>query len=184
MYELPAVMTLSRRSGESQEFLIRQCTDTDIFRVMRMQRDICEAIGDPGIYSLVDEEEVLESLKLDHCFGAFADGRLAGFTMMIDNRISHRNYGTYLDYPPERQKTCVSMEISIVDDEFRGFGLQKLFVRLREDAAARLGAEEALVTIGPDNKYSLANLQASGYEIVCTKPLYEGAMRHILRKQF
>ena len=78
----------------------------------------------------------------------------------------------------------MSIEISMVDDDYRGYGLQKLFVNLREEEGRRDGATEALVTIAPGNKYSLANLQASGYEIVCTKPLYEGAMRHILRKQF
>lgn len=184
MYELPAVMPLSRRSGETEDFLIRACRDTDLFAILNMQERISEAIDDPEIYAMVEEEDILESLQKDCCFAAYAGGRLAGFTMMIANRVSPRNYGTYLDYPLEKQKTCVSMEISIVDPAYRGFGLQKLFVRLREDAAARMGAKEALVTIGPDNSYSLNNLLDSGYEIVTTRPLYEGAVRHILRKQF
>ena len=75
------------------------------------------------------------------------------------------------------------MEITIVDESCRGFGLQKLFVALREEKARSLGATEAMVTIGPDNKYSLQNLLDSGYEIIDTRALYEGAMRHILRKQ-
>ena len=62
------------------------------------------------------------------------------------------------------------------------YGLQKYFVRLREEIARKLGAREALVTIGPDNEYSLRNLIESGYEIIDTRTLYEGAPRHILRK--
>jgi hypothetical protein len=70
-----------------------------------------------------------------------------------------------------------------VDDEFRGYGLQKQFVTLREEEALRAGAAEALVTIAPGNDYSLANFINSGYTIIETKPLYEGAVRHILSKQ-
>jgi hypothetical protein len=40
-----------------------------------------------------------------------------------------------------------------------------------------------LVTIAPGNEYSLANLVNAGYEIIETRPLYEGAVRHILSKQ-
>jgi L-amino acid N-acyltransferase YncA len=53
---------------------------------------------------------------------------------------------------------------------------------MREELARHMGAEEVLVTISPKNERSLANMQYEGFEIVCTKPLYQGAMRHILRK--
>ncbi len=182
MNQFPKTITLSRKSGQSQEFLIRRCVDTDLFDIMRFQRKIYEDLSDPGIYALVDEEDVLESLKLDHCFGVYLDGRLVAFTMMIANRRSYRNYGSYIGYTPHQQRKCVSMEITIVDETCRGYGLQKYFVRLREEIARKLGAREALVTIGPDNEYSLRNLIESGYEIIDTRTLYEGAPRHILRK--
>ncbi|MBQ9015637.1 MAG: hypothetical protein IJ109_05890 [Firmicutes bacterium] len=179
---LPATVTLSRRSGEERTFLIRRCEETDLFQILMLQQRIAEDLSDPGIYVLVDEEDILESLKKDYCCGVYLDGRIVAFTMMIANRVSPRNYGSYVGYGPQRQAKCVSMEITIVDEPCRGFGMQRLFVQLREEAARQMGAEEALVTIGPDNKYSLQNLIDSGYEIIETRPLYEGAMRHILRK--
>lgn len=181
--KLPATLTLSRRSGETQEFLLRQCEETDLFKIVLFQQKIYEDLSDPGIYALVDEEDILDSLRNDYCYAVFREGKLVAFTMMIANRISPRNYGSYVGYSPEQQKKCVSMEITIVDESCRGFGLQKLFVALREETASSLGATEAMVTIGPDNKYSLQNLLDSGYEIIDTRVLYEGAMRHILRKQ-
>jgi GNAT superfamily N-acetyltransferase len=117
MYSNPEKITLSRRTGEREEFLIRRCT-----------------------------------------------------------------YGTYIGYPEERQKVCVSFEISMVDKAYRGYGLQRYFIEMREELARHMGAEEVLVTISPKNERSLANMQYEGFEIVCTKPLYQGAMRHILRK--
>ena len=82
----------------------------------------------------------------------------------------------------ERLPKCVSLEITIVDSTYRGYGLQRLFVKIREEEAKRHDAEESFVTIAPGNEYSLKNFLKSGYEIVETRPLYERAVRHILRK--
>ena len=174
--------TLLRHSGKEETFLIRRCIETDLSNIMKLQLKVYNELSDPGLYALVSEEDIHESLIEDYCYGTYHDDRLVAFTMMIANRISHRNYGTYIGYPKERLPKCVSLEITIVDSAYRGFGLQRLFVRIREEEAKRHGAEEALVTIAPNNDYSLNNLLKSGYEIIETRPLYEGAMRHILRK--
>lgn len=179
----PKTITLSRSSGQEEEFLIHRCTETDLSDIMGLQYKIAESLPDPGLYAVLEEEGVHESLLEDYCFGAYCKGRLAGFTMMVANRVSPRNYGAYVGYPEERQKQCVTMELTIVDDDFRGYGLQKYFVNLREEEARRAGATEALVSIAPGNKYSLDNLINTGYTIVETRPLHEGKLRHILSKQ-
>ena len=183
MCNYPKTITLSRSSGQEEEFLIRRCSEADLNDVMDLQYKIKESLPDPGLYAVLEEEGVHESLCEDYCFGAYCNGRLAGFTMMVANRVSPRNYGAYIGYPEERQKQCVTMELTIVNDDFRGYGLQKFFVNLREEEARRAGATEALVSIAPDNKYSLDNIISSGYEIVDTRPLHEGAIRHILSKK-
>ena len=182
MCEYPKTITLSRSSGQEKEFLIRRCTEADLLDVTKLQLKVYEGLPDPGLYAPLEEEFVRESLLEDYCFGAYSEGRLAGFTMMVANRVSDRNYGSYVGYSEERQKKCVTMELSIVDSEFRGYGLQKLFVAIREEEARRAGATEALVSVAPDNEYSLANLINSGYVIIDTRPLHEGEIRHILSK--
>ena len=183
MCEYPKKITLSRRDGQEKEFLIRRCTEADLSDIMNLQLKVYEGLPDPGLYAIVEEDHIHESILEDYCFGTFCDGKLVGFTMMIANRVSYRNYGTYVGYPEEGQRECVSMEISLVDDAFRGFGLQKLFVAIREEEARKAGATESLVTIAPGNKYSLNNLIDTGYDIIETRPLYEGAVRHILSKK-
>lgn len=182
MTDYPKRITLSRNSGQKMGFEIRRCAESDLKDILDLQLKVYRDLCDPGLYALVDEKDIHESLLEDHCYGTYHDGRLVAFTMMIGNRISGRNYGTYVGYPPERQKDCVSLEISLVDRDYRGFGLQRLFVSLREEIAKAHGAKEALVTIAPENAYSLNNLLDSGYEIIDTRPLYEGAARHILKK--
>lgn len=196
MDQFPQRITLSRHNGQEQTFLIKRCDEKDLFDILKLQRRIDRDLSDPGLYALVDEEDILESLKQDFCLGVYledttaipAEAELVGrgphlvaFTMMVTNRVSLRNYGSYVGYPAERQKNVVSMEITIVDAPCRGFGMQRLFVELREAAANEMGATEAMVTIGPNNKYSLDNLLYEGYEIIETRPLY-GTVRHILRK--
>ena len=183
MCEYPKAITLSRKSDQKQDFLIRRCTEADLSDIMTLQQKVYEDIGNPDLYAIVPEENIHESILKDYCFGTYVNDRLIAFTMMIANRISYRNYGTYVGYPEDRQAECVSLEITLVYNEFRGYGLQKLFVALREEEALRVGATEALVTIAPGNEYSLANFINSGYTIIETKPLYEGAVRHILSKQ-
>ena len=164
MSDFPKTLTLSRRSGQQ----------------------ICnKTISLSKTHIIIKDEagEIVESLKLDHCYGVYLDDKLVAFTMMIDNRCSVRNYGNLVGYTPEQQRKCVSMEITIVDEPCRGYGLQRYFVELRERIARNLGATEAMVTIGPENQYSLRNLIKEGYEIIDTRRMYEGAMRHILRKK-
>ena len=174
--------TLLRHSGQEEEFLIRRCTEADLSDIMNLQQKVYDELAAPELYAIVEEPEIHESLLEDYCYVTYHNGNMVAFTMMIANRISHRNYGTYIGYPEERLPKCVSLEITLVDSAYRGFGLQRLFVKIREEEAKRHGAEEALVTIAPTNEHSLNNFLKSGYEIIETKPLYDGAVRHILRK--
>jgi len=182
MRQFQKTIKITRKNGEEQEFVLRRCDEEDLHDIMHLQSKIFHEVSDPGIYSVVRAEDIIESLKKDYCYGVYLEDQLVAFTMMISNRVSSRNYGSYLGYPPKRQEKCVSLEISIVDEPCRGFGIQRYFVVLREDIARRKGATEALVTIGPSNEHSLNNLIMSGYKIIDTRPLYEGAMRHILQK--
>ena len=122
MTEYPKTITLSRSTGESMDFVIRRCEEKDLDAILALQLVVFEQLCDQSVYALVGEKEIHESLLEDYCFGTYHDDELVAFTMMIANRISHRNYGTYVGYPEERQAKCVSMEITLVDDRYRGFG--------------------------------------------------------------
>ena len=175
-------ITLSRRSGETCIFELRRCSEADLADIMDLQQQVCERLQDPDIYVPISEDDFRESLMLDHFFGVYHDGKLIAATLMIDNRVSHRNYGTYIGYPPEKLPDCVSMETTFVDEAYRGFSLQQHFTALRENYAREMGATEAFVTISPRNEHSLRNLMSMGYDILETRPLYGDAIRHILRK--
>ena len=79
-------ITLSRRSGQTMDFEIRRCTEKDLNDILKLQLKVYNDLCDPGLYALVGEEEIHESLLSDYCYGTYHDDRLVGFTMMIANR--------------------------------------------------------------------------------------------------
>ena len=193
-----SIVTLSRRSGESETFIIRRCGEGDLADIMALQQSVYDALEDKTLCVPSDEPDVAESLREDYCLGAYvcsdteqsdsgtnADKNcmLAAVTIMVVNRVSPRNYGKYVGYDEEGQRRCVSMDVTMVAPEYRGYGLQKTFVSMREEEARRLGATEALVTISPDNTHSIDNFLKSGYEVLRTCPVYGDLVRSILRKE-
>lgn len=184
MMQLPCDMEMSRKSGETKVFTLRRCDESDVDAIVKLQQDVYDALPDKSIFVNTKPEEFLESVKLDYCF-CFMDGdEMAAFTLGVSGRVSYRNYGEYLDYDDEHLMKTTSMDTSFVSPKYRGFGLQKFFFELREEAAKEDGCTEAVTTIAPDNEFSLANAYKTGYEVVKTMTIYGGLERCILRKIF
>lgn len=184
MMKLPCEMEMSRKSGETRTFVLRQCHEDDVDAIVALQQAVYDALPDKSIFVLTKPDEFRESVELDYCF-CFMDGdTMAAFTLGVSGRVSYRNYGEYLNYDEEHLKRTASMDTSFVSPEYRGFGLQKFFFELREEAAKEDGCTEAVTTIAPDNEFSLANAYKTGYEIAETQEIYGGLKRCILRKVF
>ena len=49
--------------------------------------------------------------------------------------------------------------------------------------AEKLGAEEVLATVSPENAFSLRNIISEGFEVVSEKNMYGGYRRYIVRKK-
>ena len=107
---------------------------------------------------------------------------MVGFTLLVRPRISYRNFGKYLEYDDEKLLKCVSLDTSFIMQEYRGFGLQDVFFKLRIEEGIALGAEEALSTISPDNEVSLKNAYANGFEVASKLEIYDGLERYILKR--
>ena len=175
-------ITLSHK-GKVAEFMIRPCSIKDFSSIMRLQTSVWENLPSNDLFVFTEAEDIKESLEIDFCIGVFFDNELVAFSLMVKNRLSHRNYGYYLGYDPERLLKCVSFDTTFVSPLFRGFGLQRMLTIIRIDEAIRSGASEALATVSPNNLHSLRNLQNAGFEVIDHQVLYQGKERYILRKQ-
>ena len=199
---------LTGRLGRELELTLRLCTMDDLDPVMDLQDRVVRKIAsdmraekpDPehdsarhfhgqdmrsaGLFISDPREEIQYSLAHDFCVAALDGDRMVGFSLMIADGEGEKNLGNVLGYDEERLKTCVNFETTFVDPEYRGFGLQKLFMEIRTREAIRIGASEALTSVSPDNMRSLANIRAAGFVPVKEVVIYYGLKRLILRKEF
>lgn len=167
------------KRGE-RELLVRRMREDEVDLVMRLQTRVLDTMPDSSLLAETDRDEIAESVQLDLCLGAFDGHRLAAFALMVVNRASEtRNTGQKNGLVPEE---CVSFDTAFVDPDYRGLGLQKYLLSAREEVAHLLGAKYALVTVAPDNEFSLKNVMNHGFEIMARKRLYGNRDRYILKK--
>lgn len=173
-------LTFSGKRGEKR-LLLRAVHAGEVDKVLQLQQRVHDHMPDPSLLAMTDGEEIAESTALDVCLGAFDGDRLAAFALMVVNRESpDRNTGQKNGMNPLE---CVSFDTAFVDPDYRGMGLQRCLLQIRNEIALQLGAKYALVTVDPKNEYSLNNILSQGFEIIARKPLYGGLDRYVLRKE-
>ena len=166
MLKVPCTLTFSRKDGsDPKTFLFRACVPEDV--------------PDAGLLVRVRR---LQSIEKDACLSVFCGDILAAYTLVVANRISPQNLGSYLGYSEEEMKECVTYDTTFVHPDFRGYGLQKQFIAWKDEEGRRMGAKWALCTVSPDNPNSLNNTLRAGFEIVEEKEMYGGIRRYVLRK--
>ena len=179
----PEVLYDLKKNGmDVLQAVIRQCGRDELEDIIRLQSAVHDAVADKDTFVFSTEDELAESLDTDVCIGAYLDGRLIAFTLIVTNPCSPRNLGYYLDYSRERCQKCVTYDTTFVHPSYTGYGLQRAFLSIKEAIAIDLGAWEALATVSPDNAVSLRNLRAGGFEIAGEKSMYGERRRYIMRK--
>ena len=109
---------------------------------------------------------------------------IAGFFMVAFPGLSEKNLGLHIHLEETDLLRVAHMDSVVILPEFRGHGLQyKLIGKAEEIIATESGYSILMATVHPDNKYSLGNVQAQGYEIVAEALKYGGYRRYILKKE-
>ena len=157
----------------------------DIDKVIALQDVIVDALENKDVYATYTDEEALEVLTNNCCFMAEAEGgNVAGYSVLIPNtRTDEENYGHYLEYDSEQLAKTASLDLTMVAPEYRGYGLQRLFTKIRIAYAIEQGATEALASVSPENPYSYRNLEALNMSRHRRMKLYGGKDRFIFRKE-
>ncbi len=183
MMQLPFSMELMNGKGEPLVMDFRAATTDDVDKVMELQETIMNALPDKDLYSPYTKEETLHELENYPCYVAEHNGELAGYSVLIPNDPDDpENYGNHFGYDREQLAKTASLDLTMVVPKYRGYGLQRIFNKLRIGKAAEMGAKELLTSISPDNPYSYRNFLVLKFEIVDERDLYGGKRRYILRK--
>ena len=183
MQERSKILTLSNSRGEELVFTLRKCDRNDIEDILNTQETVLNLLDSQHVFVRTSAEDILESLDVDVLIGAYCGEKPAGFSLMVANRVTWRNLGSYLDYDDDMLRLSATYDTTFVLPEYRGYGLQAQFAELKDEAARSMGAVEALATVAPENTVSLMNSLEHGFELVATMPVYGGLTRCMLRKK-
>lgn len=157
---------------------IRFCTPGDLGRILLCQQFVIESLVQPTYYYPSTSTELEELLLCEHTdgfiLGAYQEENLLGFVAV------QKWVGPYYGYICCSSKECYSIEDTLVVEEHRGFGIQRLlwqtaFLYLPEFS-------EVLCTIHPDNNISLSNATRLGFMQCMMCHPYDSSPRIILRK--
>lgn len=185
MIMLPFEQELINGIGEPKLVQFRRANEADIDDVVKLQDTIVDALPDKDVYATSTREEYLTQLKEDVCFVACCEGEMAGFSVLVPNDPDNeRNYGKYLNYDRDQLAVTASFDLTMVAPAYRGYGIQRIFNKLRTGTALEMGAKEGLTSISPDNPYSYRNFLVLNFEILEEREMYGGKRRYLLRKVF
>jgi hypothetical protein len=179
---MESVFVLKKNGAHELQVVVRQCAKEELEDIMELQKTVYDTVTEKDTFVFSTEDELSESLATDVCLGAYLSDRLIAFTLVVTSPYSPRNLGYYMDYSREQCDSCVTYDTTFVHPSFTGYGLQRLFLTLKDLIAAEAGAHEALATVSPDNTISLTNLKAGGFVIAEDKKLYGDRRRYIMRK--
>lgn len=114
------------------------------------------------------------------------DGKeqIAGFFMAAFPGLSEKNLGHHISLSESDLLKVAHMDSVVILPEFRGNGLQyKLIAKAEEVIAQETDYRILMATVHPDNKYSLNNVMAHGYEVAAEALKYGGYPRYIMKKE-
>lgn len=114
------------------------------------------------------------------------DGKeqIAGFFMAAFPGLSEKNLGHHIHLSESDLLKVAHMDSVVILPRFRGQGLQyRLIAKAEEVIAQETDYRILMATVHPDNKYSLKNVLAHGYEVAAEALKYGGYRRYILKKE-
>ena len=133
----------------------------------------------PKTFALTTEEELLESILVDYCYGIFSDNQLLAFAICVLNRETPRNLSSLL--PQANCLDYITFDTIQVHEAYRGYGIQQFFLQEAEHLAKRVNAPYILATVAPHNLPSHRNFDKANYQTLRTLNMEGGTYGNAAR---
>ena len=158
---------------------VRDVWFDELSQVLTLEKEVHDEMDNKELLVDVTRNEFIESLHLDYVLGAYDEDKLVGVALIIDNRNTDRNLGVKFGAPFAESYT---FDIVFVKKEYRGLGLQKLFIEIAKEQAKIDGAKSIWTTVSSLNKYSYDNMTAQGFKVYKENiSMYGGHPRDVLK---
>ena len=112
-----------------------------------------------------------------------ADGKTAGFLIIRRPGLEKFNLGYHLGLSDEELLNTAHMESSAVLPTYRGLGIMKKLLSEAVELEKKNGTRYLMVTVHPDNLYSVNNLKAVGFKLHSTQKKYGDWVRSIMYQE-
>lgn len=110
--------------------------------------------------------------------------QIAGFFMVAFPGLSEKNLGHHIFLSEKELLKVAHMDSVVILPQYRGHGLQyQLIAEAEKVITKESGYRILMATVHPDNKYSLGNVLAQGYEVAAEALKYGGYRRYIMKKE-
>ncbi|MFB9750111.1 GNAT family N-acetyltransferase [Paenibacillus hodogayensis] len=163
---------------------IRRLGREGLAEVHDLMADVVSRIPDKALFYADDDQYFHELLEQDgEMYGAYDKEKLAAYSILAHPGRGANNLARQFGVPDEELSRVWVLDSTIVHESVRGRGLQRYFNVLREKRAVALGAKYLYSTVHPDNAASRRNLEAAGFVLQFTGPLYGALPRHCYAKR-
>lgn len=173
-------------SGElrnGQAFYARYLRMEDLPRVLELQKKVVKALPNPDVLEPLSIEEFTYILKDEEIMlGIFVEDKLIAFRAMLVPENDDEGLGSDIGLKQEEFQRIIYSEISNVDPDFRGNGLQTYMGKMLIKNVDPTRHRYILATVAPFNFPSLKDKFALGMKIAVLKKKFNGKLRYVFMK--
>lgn len=182
----PISIRFINKSYERKDCVFKRLFRDQASLFMNFQNKVLDSISENAernIFEPLTKEEIEYSVEHDICTAVFDEGNLIAILSLIFAPQPSQNI--LLDLP--EFSDINDNEIMIIDcvlvlDGYRGFGLQRAFLRLADFYAKKYGASVIGAVVSPENSYSENNFIRSGYRLVLNRPKYHSTRDYFVKE--
>lgn len=135
------------------------------------------------IFEPLTEAEFAYSLSNDICIGVYDGDVLAALLSLIPAPQESQNL--LLDVPAYKdvaQADVMVIDCILVSEKYRGFGLQKAFLRLSEFMAEKYDIRYICAVVSPHNSHSISNFVRAGFRLIDNRPKYNARRDYFIKE--
>ena len=152
-----------RSSGEPFRYRVRLLEPSDLGRLVELHEEVLDALPDPLLLYRRDEAFYRECVTEGCVTGAEHGSRLAGYAALWVPGLEGTNYGRDIGLRGGELEAVGHLAGSAVAPRYRGNGMQREMVALRNRYALRGGHHHLCGEVVPTNVISIINHLATGF---------------------
>lgn len=168
---------------DGQPFHVRYLTIDDLPLILRLQKKVENALLSSATLEPLSEEEfsvILSGHPL--MIGVFVEEKMIAFRAMLEPELDAEHLGIDAGLPEVELSKVIYQEISNIDPDYRGNGLQNYMGKLLMSRLDDKRFRYVCATVAPFNIASIKDKLELGLEIVALKEKYGGKLRYIFMK--